>query len=242
MREGEREAGLGELGRSSARGSAGKGRKEVQRSIESAGSSRPARSRSCQAQQAPPSSLLSLPPPPSFSLLSLSFFLFLLFSFRTLSIGGLPIETCPPWKWRLGGSPASARPRILLGAWRKKSQGLTDDPRASDQPLALVVRRSNQRLHLNWSSGWVHTPRTSSLARSASPRTALKAGVDALPYSLFLFLHFVLPGSSSVSRCSRSSEEYLIPVHSGRKRPRLLPSSLQIPASEQRPFSSRRCL
>ena len=109
----------------------------------------------------------------------------------------------------------------------------------SDQ---LVVRRSNQRLCRERSSGWIQTPCSSSLARSASPRTALKAGVDVLPHSLFLFLHFVLPGSSSVSRCSRSSEEYLIPVHSGRKRPRLLPSSLQIPASEQRPFSSRRCL
>ena len=181
-----------------------------------------------------------LPPPPSLFLPSFPF----LFSFPSFFLSdpihrGFANRDMPSVEmaaWRISGI------RQALGAWRKKSQGLTDDPRASDQPLALVVRRSNQRLHLNWSSGWVHTPRTSSLARSASPRTALKAGVDALPYSLFLFLHFVLPGSSSVSRCSRSSEEYLIPVHSGRKRPRLLPSSLQIPASEQRPFSSRRCL
>ena len=101
----------------------------------------------------------------------------------------------------------------------------------SDQ---LVVRRSNQRLCRERSSGWIQTPCSSSLARSASPRTALKAGVDVLPHSLFLFLHSVLPGSSSVSRCSNSSEEHLLPAHFGCSCPRSLPSSLQIPASGKR--------
>ena len=101
----------------------------------------------------------------------------------------------------------------------------------SDQ---LAVRRSNQRLCRERSSGWIQTPCSSSLARSASPRTALKAGVDVLPHSLFLFLHSVLPGSSSVSRCSHSSEEHFIPAHFGCSRPRSLPSSLRIPASGKR--------
>ena len=85
-------------------------------------------------------------------------------------------------------------------------------------------------------------PRSSSLARSARAQTALQAGVDVLPSSLFIFLHFVLPESSWVSRCSHSSEGHLIPAHPGCSRPRSLPSSLQIPASEQRPCFSWRCV
>ena len=101
----------------------------------------------------------------------------------------------------------------------------------SDQ---LNACRSNQQLHREQSSGWIQTPCSSSLARSASPQTALKAGVDVLPHSLFLFLHSVLPGSSSVSRCSHSSEKHFIPTHFGCSRPRSLPSSLRIPASGKR--------
>ena len=126
-------------------------------------------------------------------------------------------------------------PIILRGELPRKWH----TPRLSDQ---LNARPSNQQLRRERSSGWMQPPRSSSLARSASPRTALKAGVDVLPHSLFLFLHSVLPGSSSVSRCSHSSEKHFIPAHFGCSRPRSLPSSLRIPASEQRPFSSRRFL
>ena len=137
---------------------------------------------------------------------------------------------------------ATGQAPYFIGGLAGQESGLAGDPNLSDQPACARHPLLHQRLHHVWSSGWVQTPRSSSLVRSSSPRTALKAGVDVLPHSLFLFLHSVLPGSSSVSRCSHSSEKHFIPAHFGCSRPRSLPSSLRIPASEQRPFSSRRFL
>ena len=124
---------------------------------------------------------------------------------------------------------------LLIGAARD----LSGHARLSDQ---LNARCSNHQLRREQSSGWIQSPRSSSLARSASARTVLQAGVDVLPCSLLLFLHFVLPESSWVGRCSHTSERHLIHVHPGCSHPRSLPSSVQIPASEQRPCFSWRCL